>query len=31
MLKGKGLLEYASLFSSNEYKNANKTILKYFQ
>ena len=31
MLKGKSLLEYANLFSSNEYKKNNKVILKYFQ
>ena len=31
MLKGKGLLEYTSLFSPNEYKKKDKIILKYFQ
>ena len=30
MLKSKNLLEYADLFSPNEYKN-DKIILKYFQ
>ena len=31
MLKGKSLLEYTNLFSSNEYKKNDKIILKYFQ
>ena len=31
MLKGKSLLEYTNLFSPNEYKNEDKTILKHFQ
>ena len=31
MLKGKCLLEYTNLFSLNEYKKNDKTILKYFQ
>ena len=31
MLKGKILLKYANLFSSNEYKKNDKIILKYFQ
>ena len=31
MLKGKSLLEYANLFSPNEYKKNDKIILKYFQ
>ena len=31
MLKGKTLLEYTNLFSSNEYKKNHKIILKYFQ
>ena len=31
MLKGKNLLEYKNLFSSNEYKKNDKIILKYFQ
>ena len=31
MLKGKSLLEYINLFSSNEYERNDKTILKYFQ
>ena len=31
MLKGKSLLEYTNLFSPNEYKKNDKTILKYFQ
>ena len=30
MLKGKSLLEYTSLFSSNEHKKNDKIILKYF-
>ena len=29
--KGKRLLEYANLFSPNEYKKNDKTTLKYFQ
>ena len=29
--KGKSLLEYTNLFSSNEYKKNGKIILKYFQ
>ena len=31
MLKSKGLLEYANLFSPNDYEKNDKTILKYFQ
>ena len=31
MLKGKSLLEYTNLFSPNEYKKNDNTILKYFQ
>ena len=31
MLKGKSLLEYTNLFSSNKYKTNNKIRLKYFQ
>ena len=31
MLKGKRSLEYANLFSPNEYEKNDKTILKYFQ
>ena len=31
MLKGKSLLEYTYLFSTNEYKKNDKIILKYFQ
>ena len=31
MLKGKSLLDYTNLFSHNEYKKNNKTILKYLQ
>ena len=31
MLKGKSLLEYTNLFSSNEYKKNDRIILKYFQ
>ena len=31
MLKGKGLLQYTNLFPTNEYKNNDKIILKYFQ
>ena len=31
MLKGKILLDYKKLFSPNEYKKNDKTILKYFQ
>ena len=31
MLKGKSLLEYTNLFSSNKYKYNDKLILKYFQ
>ena len=31
MLKGKSLLDYASLFSPSKYEKNNKTILKYFQ
>ena len=31
MLKGKCLLEYTNLFSPNEYKKNDKTILKCFQ
>ena len=29
--KGKGLLDYASLFSPNEYEKNDKITLKYFQ
>ena len=31
MLKSKGLLEYTTLFSPNDYEKNDKTILKYFQ
>ena len=31
MLKGKSLLKYTNLYSSNEYKKNDKIILKYFQ
>ena len=31
MLKGKSLLDYASLFSSNDYEKNDKIILKCFQ
>ena len=31
ILKGKSLLEYAILFSSNDYEMNDKTLLKYFQ
>ena len=31
MLKGKSLLVYTNLFSPNEYKQNDKTKLKYFQ
>ena len=31
MLKGKYLLEYTNLFSSNYYEKNDKIILKYFQ
>ena len=31
MLKGKSLLEYANLFSPNDYEKNDKIILKYFQ
>ena len=31
MLKGKSLLECTDLFSSNDYEENGKTILKYFQ
>ena len=30
MLKSKSLLDYANLFSPNEYKKNDKIILKYF-
>ena len=30
MLKGKILVDYANLFSPNDYENNDKTILKYF-
>ena len=30
MLKGKCLLEYGNVFSSNEYEKDDKAILKYF-
>ena len=31
MLKSKSLLDYASLFSPNDYEKNDKIILKYFQ
>ena len=31
MLEGKSLLDYANLFSSNDYEKNDKIILKYFQ
>ena len=31
MLKGKSLLEYTNLFSSNDYEENDKIVLKYFQ
>ena len=31
MLKSKSLLEYSNLFSTNEYENNDKIILKHFQ
>ena len=31
MLKGKSLLEYTNLFSTNDYEKNDKIILKYFQ
>ena len=31
MLRGKNLLDYTNLFSSNEYEKNEKIILKYFQ
>ena len=31
VLKGKSLLDYANLFSPNEYEKNDKIILKYFQ
>ena len=31
ILKGKSLLEYTNLFSSNDYEKNDKIILKYFQ
>ena len=31
MLKGKNLLDYANLFSPNEYEKNDKIILEYFQ
>ena len=31
MLKGKSLLDYANLFSPNDYGKNDKTIVKYFQ
>ena len=31
MVKGKILLDYINLFSSNEYEKSDKIILKYFQ
>ena len=31
MLKNKNLLDYANLFSPNEYEKNDKVILKYFQ
>ena len=30
-LKDKSLFDYSDLFSSNDYENNNKTVLKYFQ
>ena len=30
MLKGKSLIEYTNLFSPNDFKQNDKTILKYF-
>ena len=31
MLRGKSLLEYTYLFSSNDYEKNDKILLKYFQ
>ena len=31
VLKGKGLLDYANLFSRNDFEKNDKIILKYFQ
>ena len=31
MLKGKPLLKYTNLFSTDDYEKNDKTILKYFQ
>ena len=31
MLKGKSLLDYTNVFSSNEYEKNDKITLKYFQ
>ena len=31
ILKGKSLLEHTNLFSTNEYKNNDKIVLKHFQ
>ena len=31
MLKGKRLLDYTNVFSSNDYEKNDKIILKYFQ
>ena len=31
LFKGKSLLEYANLFSADEYKENDKIILRYFQ
>ena len=31
ILKGKSLLEYTNLFSSNDYEENDKIVLKYFQ
>ena len=31
ILKGKSLLEYTNLFSSNDYEKNDKIMLKYFQ
>ena len=31
MLRGKTLLEYTNLYSPNDFKKNDKTILKYFQ
>ena len=31
MLKGKSLLDYANLFSPNDYEKTDEIIIKYFQ